>query len=131
MPEVERAMRAVLNHVDGAVRRYAEVSGLPLAHRLPEAFVASFVFDRLGGKYAMTLETNASSLLAHDAMLRGRAGPPDPERAAILKAEMGRLDRTRRVDLVLYHNDSSDRRQQPFLALVEFKLWTKWWKDRP
>jgi hypothetical protein len=126
---VRPAADAICNAMEKAVRRYAEVSGLRLGNELIESFLPSFVFDRLGDQYAMTLETNTKRLLARDAMARGRAPDVEAGRAAELAATVRQLDPTERVDLVLYREQEGERSQWPFLALVEFKLWRGWPDD--
>lgn len=116
-----------------AIWRYHRISGLPHAE-LPESFIVSFVFSRLGDKYAMTLETGARDLTEHDAMLRHQPEAADPGRTEELSRAIRTLDgedRAKgRIDLVLYGGGPSDRFERPFLALAEFKKWNRWREDR-
>jgi hypothetical protein len=125
---VKNAAEAVCDAAAAAVHEFAAISGVSPREHLPEAFVFSFVFERLGGLFPMTLETSLRKVwrwhLDHLDVKWSRK--KEDEEVSILTGKLGKP----RVDLILYSGDPSDPSESRFLALVEFKLWTRSIVDR-
>ena len=101
-----------------AVSRYVEISGLDL-EAMPNTS-CRHIFDHMGTKVTMTLETNFLSLLewnTHTRTSRRAALSWEDIRALSRAADIG----TPRVDLVIFADPHRPKDKQDILALVEFK----------
>jgi hypothetical protein len=115
--DVETVMQWICETAGGAMRRYAEVSNMDPGFDMPEYFLGATVFEKLGDRVTMTLETSIKKLRkwnddanAHHS--RVQSSTPEPEEDD---------PREYRVDLVAYDGDSQKKDEQGFLVLVEFK----------
>ncbi|MFA6019600.1 MAG: hypothetical protein WC722_05000 [Rhodospirillales bacterium] len=107
-----------------AICNYERVSGE--LGDVPEYYMASRVFDRLGEEHPMTLETNSSQLWEWNKAQIGRTGTGGTTSGNDydkFKETVG----TARCDLVIYKLTcpTDERNKANFLALVEFKKWER------
>jgi hypothetical protein len=97
-----------------AVLRYTEVAGQICEKTapglmMPEYFLMSFVFDKLGSDLTMTLETSVNTLWLYNQNARSSPG------------KVNELS-NQKIDLVVYQGESSRKDEQGLMALIEFKL---------
>lgn len=85
--KLDDVMPEICKSAAQAVYRYVEVSRDPY-DRPPEYFLSSFVFDKLGTKYTMTLESDAKKLRDWNAEIHKMHGtaPRSEDQRAIEEA---------------------------------------------
>jgi hypothetical protein len=123
---IDDAARSVCKLAAQAVVRYATISGMIPNKDMPEAFLSAFIFDKLGGRYSMTLETRLRKLWDFERETR----QPTLLRMA-WRQELRKIIaivRNPGVDLVLYQGDPAQPESNKMLALIELK---KWWISTP
>jgi hypothetical protein len=125
---IDEASKAISNAAAAAVRDFAAISGVSPREHLPEAFVISFVFQRLAGLFPMTMETNLRKVWRwHLDRLGGKwSRQKEDAEVSLIVNELGQ----RRIDLVIYLGEPTTPSESQFLAMVEFKLWTRSLPDR-
>jgi hypothetical protein len=123
MFDIDKVVQSICDAGISAMRRYAEISG-EAPDDLPEYFMSSFVFDRIGSNLPMTLETRLSKLSEWNNDTRKARGLPpysaeEEAKLLVLAEEL----RKPRVDMVLFRREKPTDPQDEcdFLALVEFK----------
>ena len=120
-----KLLRDVCHLAAEAAFRYVEISGEDPGQDMPESFLSSFVFDRVGA--TATLETSIGKLFEwnRDQRLRtvDRVTAMEEVVAEVsLPLVLESLNGRPRVDLVLFQGESPVKKdEQRLLALVEFK----------
>ncbi|HYU12945.1 MAG TPA: hypothetical protein VEK82_10245 [Stellaceae bacterium] len=132
MPDIDLVIQKLCGAGARAIRRYAEVSG-ESPDDLPEYLMPALILDNIGEDFAVSLETQVSTLIERNDYIRKRRGisPPSPEDQTRLHTIAQAL-RRQLVDVVLYQVDGLDhpRNRLDFLALVEIKKGCVWPADR-
>ena len=130
MYTVDDVMQKVCRYAAEAVRRYVDISGTTPGD-MPEYFMNSYVFDKLGSEITLTLETGTTELKSWDADTKARrSSKADVSNLVALKAAVQRLDRSGRIDLVAFDGQSQAKDEEGMLALIEFKRWHLSREDR-
>jgi hypothetical protein len=119
-----------------AVRRYAEIAAIDPIGDMPEHFISSMVFEKIGRKFAgkgiaFGLEISVKKLRAYNIAAKANlrindilVPPPDPSEASTPSGY-------EKVDMAIFESDASNARRG-LLALVEFKFGfgSPWLRDR-
>jgi len=107
-----------------ALHRYATVSGEDPS-TLPEYFMSAFIFNDIGDRITLTLETPFSKLSEWNNDGRRRLGlPPQSQEETEALLKLAEDIGAPRVDMVMFTGeDGIPKDEQNFLALVEFKRW--------
>jgi len=123
MFDIDKVMLRICDAGATAMTRYAEVSG-EAPDDLPEYFMSSFIFSKIGNDIGATLETGFIKLSEwnDDVRILRQLFPRSAEdKARFLALQEG--SRRPRIDMALFQSENPDapRGEWEFLALVEFK----------
>jgi hypothetical protein len=101
LDDIQRMAISICDTALNALIRYHQLTDLSPSE-VPEHFIQSFIFDRLGDHLSMTMETAVPTL-----WLWGGGGDIPPE--------------LRKIDIVIYNKKQQIKKEQDALVLVEIK----------
>ena len=117
---LDNNMKLICQYAAKAVSRYSQVSGLRPTE-MPEYFMPAYIFDKLGSKLTMTLESSSKQLIGWNEERRQKLRAiPNVVRKS-LEETLKSLDRNGRIDLVVFDGSSSKKNSEGILLMVEFK----------